>query len=362
MTNVVGVLIIVLVMVGIGLARSVNKVLSELPPVSVEEHAKLKQEIEATTPKHDPKKVEEESAKLQQELKKTTETLQTLDVTKDKQKVKLVDLDDLEKQIAERKKERDEKKSAVEKLLADVDKLKQQLDTTPVFKAPPATVVKLPNPRPMPDKAEVQHFLVIGGRILFTNDEEFSRLVEQELKKSESTLALSRETVKGPDGKPVMVRDKSGRLSPQRKVVFDPKKLADHFTRLRLGSREIKVEVAPAATSPRVPIRLTPVAGAGETIEQARSLVSVFQTLLKKFKTDPKAVVWFHVYKDSIETYLAAREIADQMGVPVGWDLYGNPWFVHTLPAEYVVPFTPPAAPTVAPSAVTIAPPKTTLD
>jgi hypothetical protein len=33
MTNVVGVLIIVLVMIGIGLARSVNKVLSELPPV-----------------------------------------------------------------------------------------------------------------------------------------------------------------------------------------------------------------------------------------------------------------------------------------------------------------------------------------
>ena len=46
MTNVVGVLIIVLVMIGIGLARTVRKVLSDLPPVTIEEHAKLQKEVE----------------------------------------------------------------------------------------------------------------------------------------------------------------------------------------------------------------------------------------------------------------------------------------------------------------------------
>src|SRR6266853_728419 len=162
MTNVVGVLIIVLVMVGIGLARSVNKVLSELPPVTEEEHAKLKKEVTETKPKHDPKKVDEDNAKLEKDLKKVTETLKTMDVTKDKQQVKLIDIDDLEKQLAERKKERDKKKADVEKMLGDLDKLKQQLDTTPVYAPPPAMVVKLPNPRPMPDKAEIHRFLVAG--------------------------------------------------------------------------------------------------------------------------------------------------------------------------------------------------------
>jgi hypothetical protein len=38
-------LIIVLVMIGIGLAKSVKKVLSELPLVSEEEHVKLKEEL-----------------------------------------------------------------------------------------------------------------------------------------------------------------------------------------------------------------------------------------------------------------------------------------------------------------------------
>jgi hypothetical protein len=361
MTNVVGVLIIVLVLIGIGLAKSVNKVLSDLPNVTVEEHQKLIEQLAKIKPKEDPTKVDQETAKLKEDLKKVNETLKTLDVTKDKQQIKLIDVDDLQKQLEARRKERDTKKASVEKMLAEVDKLKARLDTTPVYVPPPATVVKLPNPRPMPDKAEVQHFLIIGGRILYTNNEEYSRLVEAELRRAESTIAISKETVKGADGKPVMVKDKSGRSSPQRKVVFDSKKLADYFARVHLGSRDIKVEIVPSPTSPRILVKLVPVPNAGETIDQARNLVSVFQTLLKKFKADPQAVVWFHVYKDSIDTYLAAREIADQMGVPVGWDIYGQPTYTYQMPQEFTVTFTPPPPPTNVP-AVQIAAPKATLD
>lgn len=362
MTNVVGVLIIVLVMVGIGLARSVNKILSDLPPVTVEEHAKLKKEVEETTPKHDPTKVDEENVKIEAQLKKVNEDLQTMDTTRDKQQIKLVDTDAIAKQIEAKKKERDQRKGEVEKMLTDIDKLKQRLDTAPVYTPPPAVVVKLPNPRPMPDQAAIQHFLVYGSRVLFLNDEQLSDLAEAELKRAEPTTALSRETVKGPDGKPAMVKDKAGRLSPQRKIVFDPKKLTDYFGRTHIGNRDVKVDLALSPNSGRIPIKLTPMPNAGETLDQARNLVSVFQTQLKKYKTDPKAVVWFHVYKDSIPTYLAAREIADQMGVPVGWDIYGNPWFQRVMPVEYSVPFTPPPPPAGGPAAVTIAPPKTTLD
>ena len=111
MTNVVGVLIIVLVMVGISLANSVRKVLSDLPPVSVEEHATLQKEVEAATPKHDPTKVDAEIAKLEVDVKKSAEQLATMDVTKDQQNIKVIDLDALTKQLAEKKKERAEKKA-----------------------------------------------------------------------------------------------------------------------------------------------------------------------------------------------------------------------------------------------------------
>jgi hypothetical protein len=366
MTNVVGVLVIVLVMIGIGLAKTVRKVLSDLPPVTVEEHAKLKKEVEDAKPKHDPKKVEDDLAKLQQVLKKSEEQLKTMDLSKEKQNIKIVDLDELKKKIADQQKARDAKKAEVDKLLAEVDKLKAQLEKTPVFTpAPvgPATVVKLPNPRPMPANADIQHFLIAGGRITFINDDEFTKLVEQEIKNNEQTLVLSREIVKGPDGKPLMVKDKAGRLSTQRKVLYDAKKLADHFSKPRINTRGFKVEIAPSPTSPRVPVRITPGSDTGETIEAAKGLISNFQRLLRQFKTNSKAVMFFHVYKDSIQTYLEARDLVDQAGVPAGWELYSNPFFVINLPTQYAVNFTPPKPPTPgAVPVVTIAPPKAVLD
>ncbi|MEY4483170.1 MAG: hypothetical protein RL693_622 [Verrucomicrobiota bacterium] len=148
MTNVVGVLIIVLVMIGISLASSVKKVLSELPPVTVEQlQAALKSVIEST-PSDDPKKIEDELKKQEEELKKNTDSLKSMDLSTSKQDLKMMDLDDLTKQIEERKAIRDGKKMDVEKLLTEVDRLKALLDTTPVYAPPPATVVKLPNPVP----------------------------------------------------------------------------------------------------------------------------------------------------------------------------------------------------------------------
>ena len=183
------------------------------------------------------------------------------------------------------------------------------------------------------------------------------------MKNNEQTLVLSRETVKGADGKPVMLKDKAGHLTQQRKVTYDAKKLAEHFSKPRLNTRGFKVELTPAPTSPRIPVKITPTSDAGESVEQAKRLLSEFQRLLKLFKANPRTVVWFHVYKDSIQTYLEARDLVDQAGVSAGWDIYGNPFYVYYLPPLFAVNYTP--APPVAPGAVpavVIAPPKATLD
>ncbi len=365
MTNVVGVLIIVLVVVGIGLAKSVKKVLSELPPVTVEEHEELKKKVADKTPKDDPRKLDEELAKLEEELKKATADLSDLETTKEKQNIKVIDFDSLQKQIEERRKQRDKLKETVAKLLAEVDQMKARLDQTPVYQPPPPTVVKLPNPRPMPDQAQLQRFLISGKRIIYLNEEDTVELVERELKQADASIALSHETVKGPDGKPAMQREKSGRLSPVRRTVYDLKKFTDYFTRRRLSSRDAALQVSQVPNSNRIQMRITPTPTAGEDLEKARVFISTFQSQLRKMKSDPKAVAWFIVYKDSIETYLALREVVDQLGVPAGWELTGNAFFTRWLPGEYTVAFTPVAAPAVPAGAaptVTIAPPKATLD
>jgi hypothetical protein len=110
-------------------------------------------------------------------------------------------------------------------------------------------------------------------------------------------------------------------------------------------------------------MRLTPLPGAGETTEQIKNPAAVFQRAMRKFKSEPDNVVWFLVYKDSVETYLAARDIADQVGVPVGWEIYPYTYYQRPVTA-YEVDYTPPKPPTTPPAvpAVRIAPPKNTLD
>ncbi len=368
LTNVVGVLIIVMVMIGIGLAKAVNKVLSDLPPVTVEEHANLQKVVEDTKPEQAPETVDEAIAKMEENLKKAAEELKQTKVP-NQDRMAAAKIEEIEKKIAEIKKERDQRKETVEKLLAEIDKLKKQLDDTPAYVPPPDVTVKIPNPRPIPNNAVAQHFFVKGDRILYINTEDYRNLVIQELKRNEASLSPHNETVKGDDGKPVMQKDASGRVAPQRRATYEPQKIAEYFSRMHLTGRslggsgkDIGIEVAPSPDSPNINIKLAVPATAGETVEQARKLTSEFQTLLRKFKGDQRTVVWFNIAEKGIPTYLALREVVERAGLPVAWDLDWYCLLNLTLPQECVVTFTPSANPSATPPPVVITPPKPTLD
>jgi Skp family chaperone for outer membrane proteins len=358
MTNVVGVLIIVLVMIGISLASSVRKILSELPPVTVEQVQELLKQIADATPKVDPNKLAEENKQLEDQLKKSSDELKTLDLSPEKQNVKMINLDELTKQLEEKKKQRDSKKSEVEKQLAEADRLKALLDATPVYTPPPATVVKLPNPRAIPEKAVMQRFLIVGGRVIYLNDEAFMTTVVNEIEKHVKKLINSEVPVKDKDGNPVMVTER-GKQVPRLKTILDQKKISEHFSRLRIATRDLKLELAVSPNSSRIPMKLTPLPDAGESVEQCKNPASVYQRLLRKFKGEPGSVVWFYVFKDSLESYLAVRDFADQLDLPVGWEITTNNFYqrsVNPFEVDYTPPKPPPAG------AVRIAPPKTTLD
>jgi multidrug efflux pump subunit AcrA (membrane-fusion protein) len=361
MTNVVGVLIIVLVMIGVSLANSVKKVMSELPEVSVPQLEQLLKKIADNTPKEDPKKIEDEMKKLEQQLKKDAEELKTMDLSAEKQNVKLMDLDDLQKQLEDRKKARNTKKEQVDKLLAEVDKLKALLDTTPVYQPPAATIVRLPNPKEIPKEAVMHRFLVTAGRVYYLNDEGFMETVLKELDKNQKLLVHSQVEVKDANGFTVMVKER-GKDVPKTKTILDQQKISDHFAKLRIANRDLSLELVVTPNSPRIPMRLVPNPAGGETTADIKNPASVFQRLMRKLKSEPGSVVWFYVFKDSVETYLGARDVADAVGVPVGWEVYGNPYFQRNV-QQYEVNYTPPKPqPPPPPGAVRIAPPKATVD
>ncbi len=93
MTNVVGVLIIVLVMVGMSVASVVKKVLSDLPPVTKDEFQQIQEEVKQLPEKIDPQKVEEQKKQEEAKLKTVTEELKTVDTADLQSKMKFMDDD-----------------------------------------------------------------------------------------------------------------------------------------------------------------------------------------------------------------------------------------------------------------------------
>jgi hypothetical protein len=364
MSNVVGVLLIVMVMIGISLATAVKKVFSDLPPVDAAALEALQKQVKDTTSTTTPEKVDEEIAKLDAKQLKTKEELETADLAATKQNIKFIDLEAMQKQLDQRKKERDAQRDEAEKLLAEIDKLKASLDQTPIAAPPPAKVVRLPNPRALPANAVIQRFLVSGGKVIYLNDTEFANLLTREIDQNGKNFLASQEKRRDSAGNIVMKKSKSGRPEPDLRTIYDPAKLTDYFTKRRIGTRELKLEPALLPTSPRVLYKLVMQPEGGETVAQFSNQASFYQRILRKFKTEPNTVVWFYIYKDSIETYLAARELADQTGVPAGWELYANSFYQAALPPSYEVaykPAPPPKTPAT-PPAVVIPPPKATID
>ncbi len=189
MTNVVGVLIIVLVMVGISLASAVRKVLSDLPPVTPEEHQRLVEEMKKLPPPAaDLKDIEEQQKIAEQKLKKAVEDLKSIDSSTVEAEMKFMDLEGFRKKLDEAKKLRETQKAEVDKLLAEVERLKALLDQTPIYAPPPPTFVRLPNPRPYPEKPNETRVLVAKQGVLYFNEKNFTQPILEGLDKVKSQL------------------------------------------------------------------------------------------------------------------------------------------------------------------------------
>ncbi len=188
-TNVVGVLMIVFVVMALNTARAVQKILSDLPPVTPEEHKKMEEEVKKLPPPPaDPKKLEEDKKIAEEQMKKAVEDLKTIDTADLQNKIKFMDLDAFQKQLEERKKEREAKKAETDKLLTEAERLKALLDQTPVYQPPPPTYVRLPNPRPYPEKPVETRVLVAKQGVLTFSVSKFMQPILDGMEKVKAQL------------------------------------------------------------------------------------------------------------------------------------------------------------------------------
>ena len=187
-TNVVGVLMIVFVVVALSLANSMQKILSELPNVTPEEHKEMKKKLEENPPPPEtPEQIDAKKVLASEELKKVTEELRSVDMSQVAQ-LQFMDIEEFRKKLADAKKKREDEKKEVDKLFNEVERLKALLDETPVYKPDAPTIVRLPNPRAYPEAPKETRVLVAKGGVLFFNETEFITPLTEGLTKMTSQL------------------------------------------------------------------------------------------------------------------------------------------------------------------------------
>ncbi|NIL98835.1 MAG: hypothetical protein GTO53_12910 [Planctomycetales bacterium] len=206
------------------------------------------------------------------------------------------------KKIEDSQKQRDALQTELTKALEEEAQLKALIDDTPVQAAPPAKVVTLPDPRAAPEGAREVVFLCTENRIYPIAADDWRTKIREVAEGLVKSKGLSR----GPLGV-----DKERLLKELGKY---KRKMRDDF---------FNIELYAANIWPR--LKFIPRENAGATLAEVTKRGSKFGKMISSLDKE-KYYCRFFVLPDSYEIYLAGREVADQVGLLAGWDPVGEKW------------------------------------
>lgn len=358
MTNVVGVLTIVLVMIGISLAKAVRKVLADLPAASAEQIQTAQAQLDQAAAARDATRNQlaairrdpHSDAKLNAEL---LAELASLELAVTDKTLPLIDLDSLRAEQATREAELKAKAAEATRLAAERKRLTDLLEKTPLVRQPDRKVVRMPEARDIPAGADIYYAYVIGSQIHLLDPISAKTMVMDEFHRE--SLHLIQQIIK-------VKRAKD-------RVIYDQAKVVGHFAKLNLTVRGQKITVPanPTSTQLALHIAIDPAQG-GVAIADPLPPNSEWQHLCERVRSLPRSVLIFRVRPDAFATYLRAREVADAMHLPCGWEIEGGTGFDVAL-TEFEVnrleappPPPPPQPATAPPRPPEPPPPKRRLD
>lgn len=294
LTNVVGFLILVLMLVQLGLGEAVERIRTIDPLAFGLREEDIRRTLQDAQDKW--RSVAELTARWEQaepRLRADREELQRLKGSPaEAVKVASVDLDQARKLLEEARRKAQEMEKRLAGLLAERDKLKGQLDKTPVRSAPPTKIVKLPDPREAPKGATAMVLLCREGKVYWVDQD---ALLDRALKR---TAFFQRQNLNKPnevDGEKLV-------------AFFDKTPVQDSSFRVRIRI----INYRPYAVFERL-------ANAGESVEQIRHAQSAYRRALRLADMRNR-YARFIVWSDSFDAYLEARRIADELDMPAGWE------------------------------------------
>jgi len=311
MTNVVGILVILLSVTQLGVGEAVQKI-AESDSVKPETYEQaladrneaqqkrldLEHDLAAYKPPEDELQ-RYELPILLKNIKGLEANLKNLLGNKTERELKELEQ---RKQQEEAQRRLDEQKQEAEQALADLAsaedalaKLKAKLADAPTGAGPGNTIITLPNPRAAPEGALAIPMIGRGGRVYFVD----SHNLQQRALKKIATIGQRRNLIFNPD------------------IGIDKNILLTDFNRgSDIEDEDFTLSMIAAGRVPR--LVFTRREKGGETAEQLRSGRSKFERRIAQVNKT-RYYARFLVWPDSFEGYIEARRICAERGLLAGW-------------------------------------------
>ncbi len=342
MTNVVGILVIVLVVTQLGVGDAVSRI-TESIKVDPEEFEAKKNKLVVL--KQTKVNLKLEVAQLKKDVHQDeAEVSLELEQLKKKHSQELLDLANLKKQnlsiktvIEQAESEKEKRKEIEAKIkdsLAEAASLKAKLDQTPEREVMPGREMRLPDPRPAPPGLIPFRFICYNNRIYPFND--FSALQK-----------IADERAKGLKGRL--------RFDPVKGI--DPDRFIKDFSRSPIRNKNVELAVTKHPDG-RPRISFTPLERGGAAVRDIDRKGTRFNKDLAALDSS-RYYLEFWVCGDSYDVYMSARAKAEALNLAVGWLPQPAGWKYTSVlqgirlgppPKPAVASKKPPAAPPAKPS------------
>lgn len=380
LTNVVGILLLILIVLSLQITTEVKKVVESLPEVTEEELEAMKasrdktlenledlQQTHSNTIENLP--TEEEAAQLVAELEEFEENNEEL-------AEKTSDIEEWAAKVTEQ----EQKKEANEELVSVADVKNRELAAilaqTPEVEVKQAKEVLMPDPRRADPESTALYILCKFGKIYFVGDPyQHALSIRDVIDKNFTDLAFTGKAIgsytydlkdtKKNDNDAFLPITETYRLSrrdrealaswdnlkpkwgnregvledKERSIVdrifgsneeaeldvgkfrYDMKKIAAYFGEGKFGPKDFKYHVVQGGGD-RVKMQLEPREDAGWTPEQFTAAGSEFEQACKQASTARRTLFYYYVAPDSFETYLQARSTSEKFRIPAGWTVW----------------------------------------
>ena len=302
MTNVVGILVIVLVVTQLGVGDAVSRI-TESIKVDPEEFEAKKSKL--VTLEETREQLKSEVAQLKKDVNQDEAKVSLeLEQLKKKHSQELLDLANLKKknlsvetvieQAESEKVKRKEIAAKIKNSLEEVASLKAKLDQTPEREVLPGREMRLPDPRPAPPGLIPFRFICYNNRIYPFND--FVTLQK-----------IANEKAKGLQGRL--------RIDPVKGI--DPDRFIKDFSRPPIRNKNVELEVTKHPDG-RPRISFTPLERGGASVRDIDRKGTRFNKDLAALDSS-RYYLEFWVCGDSYDVYMSARAKAEALELAVGW-------------------------------------------